>query len=282
MNNINQLDDKYKLGNYVRRLPFMLNRTYGKYVKNQDWSYSSLGTYRSGCKRLFKFSFVDRLPAAVDDPFMFIKGKFLHYLLEKMINRQFLSIDTKPYVPSKASVKVTPELILQWSEIFNRLGRTDKFNDLLKMLNNADYVKCEYKISRNGFIGFIDLCFVYKGLLVLIDWKSGASKVGHFNQLSTYGYGIIEDLLTLGIEINEIQMEYYYVEDSGNNEIKKMPVEQFLEEFYERLVVIKSAIDNVEVEEDWLPNRDKCGFCKYKGPCEEIDGSTDDLLDGLL
>lgn len=276
------MDDKFKLGNYVRRLPFMHNRTYGKIVKDQDWSYSSLGTYRSGCKRLFKFSFVDRLPAPADDPFMFIKGKFLHYLLEKMINKQYLNIETKAYLPSKASPKVTPDLILQWSEVFNRLGRTERFNDLLKMLNNAEYVKCEYKISRTGFIGFIDLCFVYKGLLVLIDWKSGSSKVGHFNQLSTYGYGIIEDLLSRGIEINEIQMEYFYVEDTANNEVKRMPIEQFLDEFYERLVVIKSAIDNVEVEDQWLPNRSKCDYCRYKEPCNALDGSLDDLLSDLL
>lgn len=260
----------------------MLNRKYGKFIKHQDWSYSSLGTYRSGCKRLFKFSFVDRLKAPEADPYPFIKGKFLHYLLEKMVNSKFLNKDTKPYHPSKASSKVTIDDILLWSEIINRLGRTEKFNNLLDQLSKADYVCVEYTISREGFIGFIDLCFVYKGLLVLIDWKSGTSKVGHFNQLSTYGYGILEDLLKKGIEINNIRMEYYYLEDPTNNEIKEMPIEEFLDTFIERLEVIKSAIDNCEVEDQWLPNRDKCYNCRYKGPCDEIDGSMDDLLDGLL
>lgn len=255
-----ELENKYKLSSYLKRLPWMHEKS--------TWSYSKIGSYR-GCNKRFKYLYIDKVKVFDSDARFFIKGRLIHSLIERSIRAKYNLESEKLYNPVKDYPSISVESILEWNSIFKKFESSDAYCELIESINGYSLLDSEKSLDyKNLFAGYIDFIYVTGDTLYILDWKTGRSKELSFNQLCIYAYIMIEQLLDRGFNIKNVDLQYVFVEDLTYNRRLQKPIQQFLDDHLEVLISINETINQIESDTEWKRIRKDCNFCKLKTKCE--------------
>lgn len=286
------LDDKYKLSTYLKRFDWMHPKS--------KWSFSKLGSY-NGCNRRFKYIYIDKvkLDREFEHSVPFIKGRFIHSRIEKLIASKVGLTSEKLYNPmvhNDDKINITIEDIIDWNKILDKFYNHEFYKGLITELVHSTFIGIEHKLDyKNLFLGFIDLVSVANGTLYIIDWKTGRSKDQSFNQLCSYAYIIIEELLDRGLEIDRVLLKYSFIEDPDYDRTIDLPINEFLDSHLESISRYSTTMDNLSVEDatkgkfiadedGWkrTSNSSECTYCPVKSYCKKDLPSVDDLISSIL
>ena len=231
-----------------------------KKLKFAPYSHSKMSCWHE-CPRKFKFNYVDKLRVFKDKPY-FEKGKFFHYALE-----YFPKPTPKPY-----KFKF-PENIAKSDEFINQLRGmvapgTEISDLLLKYRLRSEFVfnlgmNFQPQPKKTGALvtGIIDYVGQKKpGTMLIVDWKSGTSKVKDESQVKLYalwGFAACPN-------INEIECAFQYIESGEKWEMvfERSQYDDLAQECINK-------IDPIENDEEYPRKRnDRCQWCDYFDHCK--------------
>lgn len=261
--------------------------------KYSPLSLSKLGTY--DCPEKFKYKYIDKIKKPFDGSIHFEKGKYLHSMIENTLSTKFGSLVNNIYSPNP--IHCNNEDINNWQQVMSKFMESRLLLDIIEELSAANKIGIEeyiallnkniepssysdydglfnlciddWESNRLKYLklgGYTDLFYITKDKLVLIDWKSGKSKVFNFTQLSLYIYLLNHryDLSNL-----KIQIRYVYIDRIEEDSKTYENVEMFIEDNLEILEGIKNRIKKMQEDTEFLPKMPdrNCYWCDFKEEC---------------
>lgn len=243
------------------------------------WSLTSINTYRF-CNKKFKLIYIDKVPQDknITNSIHFVKGKFIHSIVENAIRSKFSMSKRTTYNPDK-DLKVDTKELVKWTKIIDKYLKSDAYQNILKILGDKASLQTEQNIvqydenNRKVFKGFIDLNAFADGHVLLVDWKSGKAKELEFNQLVLYAYSVIESLIKEGYEVKTVEVRFEFIEYPEFDRSLKLPLQEFLDSNIHLLELYGNAVDKSDNDSEWVKTekQDKCRDCSVSVPCRQAD-----------
>jgi putative RecB family exonuclease len=226
-----------------------------------------------GCRRKFKFNYIEKLPRIDRDFHIF--GKYLHQVLEnfhrELIDHPEKRDDWHPVLQSawdRAYNEYSGQITgLQYKEA---QAITDEYKEILEEegLPNVIGVEKDFYINLNNKVllnGFIDRVQIDPdGILHVADYKTTKDPkyLKDFFQLMTYAYALcLEDESIKRVRASFILLRHNF--DYLTQEYTREEVISVAEKF------LRYAYD-IEEEKLWRPNPQfLCKYCDYIEHCRE-------------
>jgi CRISPR/Cas system-associated exonuclease Cas4 (RecB family) len=243
---------------------------------NMTLSVSKLKTFdedSGGCRKKFKFCYIDKLPRIDRDFHIF--GKYLHQVLENfhraILDNPELGKDWHPVLKSAwdaaydeysgqltgLQVKEAKEIIDEYKKILEEDGLPEVIG-----VEKDFYITLNDKVLLNGFIDRIQID--PDGMLHVADYKTTKDPkyLKDFFQLMTYCYALcMEDESINRVRASFILLRHNF--DYLTQEYTREEVVEIAEKF------LKTAYA-IEEEKLWRPNPQfLCKYCDYLEHCNE-------------
>ena len=241
-------------------------------MKYSPYSVSRIALWNQ-CPRKFKYSYIDKIPRDIKDPYHLHKGFCTHLFLENHITK----MSSKDLVRQIKRENISNDVVEESKEIYKRFIKGSLGERLLSYyplgtevevglkIDNKKLVTCDFLDSDCIFRGKIDYICVDRDTdkVYVIDWKTGKDKSsGDFSmtpdQLIYYAVWYFHNF-----PVDEITLMYVFVEHDTKSEfiIKRDALNTYIK-------FLLRNINNIEKDTSFNKIQNAlCYYCEYKGHC---------------